>query len=428
MSNPRDPQSNTLRNPLRRSMLFGGAAITTAAFASAAPQASQAQAAKPAPPLEGDDIGRPTDPPPPGHYTYRGRSGPGEPVTPASERGGWVSSEAAVARRGVRYKGPGPVPFDPLPWEDSDSGRVVTQGLIPPIKPIWNVHMRDPIICLGGDGHYYMTGTTGDNVWTFNDGIELWRSPDLKRWDYLGLVWSIEKDGVWEKQWRVRKGMPFRAVWAPEIHYIKGNYYICHSISRSGLAVLKSTTGKAEGPYVHAFSPEAPLKGGIDATLFADDDGAVYLTYGAGDEMVRLKDDLSGYADVWRPIRFETPDSDPTHHNKKCVHRGFSDVGFEGVTMFKHDGRYYLGVVDRFEGRYSFALTHAEKPFGPYRGRYESVPCAGGGNVFRDKQGRWWCTLFGNDNETPFREMPGIVPARMDEQGRLVTDHRPRAL
>ncbi|KAK0350512.1 hypothetical protein LTR94_028735, partial [Friedmanniomyces endolithicus] len=55
----------------------------------------------------------------------------------------------------------------------------------------------------------------------------LWRSADLKSWDDLGLIWSIERDGVWEKQWRMRNGVPFRAVWAPELHYINGGYYIC---------------------------------------------------------------------------------------------------------------------------------------------------------------------------------------------------------
>jgi hypothetical protein len=54
--------------------------------------------------------------------------------------------------------------------------------LLPPIKPLLKLHIRDTVICLGGDGNYYMTGSTGDNIWAFNDGVELWRSPDLKKW------------------------------------------------------------------------------------------------------------------------------------------------------------------------------------------------------------------------------------------------------
>jgi xylan 1,4-beta-xylosidase len=377
-----------------------------------------------------DDSGRPTEPPPGGNYAYRRIGGPGIAVTAETERGGWVSSERSTGGLGVRYSGPdADTPHSPLPWNNSDTGNVVSEGLIPPIRPLLHLHLRDTIICLGGDGFYYMTGTTGDNIWRSNEGIELWRSSNLRDWDYLGLVWSIERDGGWEKTWRMRMGVPFRSVWAPELHYIKGNYYICHSVSRAGLAVLKSTTGKPEGPYVHAFSPDAPLRGGIDATLFADDDGAVYLTYGPGAEMVRLKDDLSGYDGEWTPVVFETPDHNPERHHRKCGRNGFNDLGFEGVTMFKHEGRYYLCVVDRFENdRYSFAISNADSPFGPYRGRYEGVPGGGGGNIFRDKEGRWWCTFFGNDDQAPFREKPAIVPAKIDSAGRLVADFEPRAL
>jgi hypothetical protein len=368
-----------------------------------------------------DDSGRPVDPPPPGYYPYRGVSGPGLSVTDESATGGWVSGGS-----GVRYRGPQTMPFKTRPWENSSTGHAVAKGLIPPIRPLIDAHIRDTIVRLGGDGFYYMTGSTGDNIWKFNDGVELWRSADLVNWDYLGLVWSIERDGVWEKQWRMRAGVPFRALWAPEIHFIKGNFYICHSMSRSGLAILKSTTGKAEGPYLHAFSPDAPLRRGIDSTLFEDDDGAVYFTYGSADEIVRLADDLSGYAEDWRPIRFVTPDRDHARHRKQCARRGYNDLGYEGATLFKRDGIYHLGVVDRFEGRYSFAVAVSESIYGPYRGRYEAVPGGGGGNFFRDKEGGWWSTFFGNDEQSPFREKPAIVKIDFDAGGRItVAPRRP---
>jgi hypothetical protein len=351
-----------------------------------------------------DDSGRPVDAPAKDFYPYRGTSGPGLPVTDASAVGGWVSGAA-----GVRYQGPRPMAYPTLPWQADSTGAAVATRLIPPIRPLLDLHIRDTMICLGGDGHYYMTGSTGDNIWKFNDGVELWRSSDLVKWDYLGLVWSIERDGVWEKQWRARQGVPFRALWAPEIHFIRGNYFICHSMSRSGLAILKSTTGKPQGPYVHAFSPDKHLRRGIDATLFEDEDGSVYFTYGSAEEIVRLEDDLSGYAEDWRPVKFATPDRDPDHHREQCGKKGFNDLGYEGASLFKRGGHYYLCVVDNFDGRYSFAIATSKNVYGPYRGRQEGIPCAGGGNFFRDRQGEWWSTFFGNDAQSPFREKPGIV-------------------
>ena len=89
-----------------------------------------------------------------------------------------------------------------LPLGDKASGSAVHDGFIPPLRPIWELHLRDTIICLGGDGNYYMTGSTGENIWAYNRGVELWKSLDLVKWQYLGLVWDMDKEGTWERAWR----------------------------------------------------------------------------------------------------------------------------------------------------------------------------------------------------------------------------------
>ena len=116
------------------------------------------------------------------HLTGSGISGPGKPVEGDGVLG-IVSGTPLTQENRARMA----------------SGKTVAEGLIPHIKPIWDVHMRDTDIILGGDGNYYMTGSSGDNIWKYNDGIELWKSSDLIHWKYLGLVWSLEKDGGWEK-------------------------------------------------------------------------------------------------------------------------------------------------------------------------------------------------------------------------------------
>jgi len=97
-------------------------------------------------------------------------------------------------------------------WKPMDasysSGSVIKQGLLPPIKPLLELHLRDTEICLGGDGFYDMTGSTGDNIWAFNNGVELWRLKDLQKWDYMGVVWDVKKDGTLEKQPRDLHGKP----------------------------------------------------------------------------------------------------------------------------------------------------------------------------------------------------------------------------
>ncbi len=299
------------------------------------------------------------------------------------------------------------------------SGSAVKNALLPPIKPIIDMRIRDTVICTGGDGNYYLTGSTGDDIWAFNDGIELWRSPDLKNWSYVGLVWETMKDGTWEKQPRDLHGKPTVTIWAPEIHYVNGNYFIVLSMAPGGISLLKSTTGKAQGPYVNAVPGGAPLRGGgIDATLFQDDDGAVYFTSGGGNSISRMKDDMSGFAET-RAVKLENPDHDPTHHAKKCFARGMNDFGHEGTVLFKANGKYYHGAVDDYEGRYSSCVAMSDTIWGPYKMRHETMPTGGGTNFFKDKQGGWWGTYFGNDYQAPWREMPGLVKVEFAPDGKI---------
>ncbi len=348
-------------------------------------------------------------------YPYPGVSGPGFPVDAASGHGGWRSGSAGVA-----YMGEHPPSYKTLSWENYATGSAVKAGLIPALMPLVEAQVRDTVVCRGGDGNFYMTGSTGGNIWAFNDGVELWRSPDLKRWSYMGLVWTIERNGTWEKQWRPMHDMPTRAIWAPEIHYIRGNYVICLSMAPQGISILKSTSGRPEGPYVHAFSAEKPIVNAIDPTLFEDDDGKVYFTFSSATRIARLKDDLSGLAEDYRPVVLADPDHTPSHHAAKCVGRGMNDLGTEGAVLFKANGRYYLGAADDFEGRYSTCLAMAENVYGPYHTRHESVPCGGGTGFFEDGSGGWWSSFFGNDTQSPFREKPAIVKVEFAKDGRVV--------
>lgn len=309
------------------------------------------------------------------------------------------------------------------------NGSVITKEYIPNIKPIWDVNMRDAVIIVGGDGNYYLTGSTGDNIWKFNDGIEIYRSKNLKTWDYLGLVWSIEKDGGWEKQWRNHHNRPTRAIWAPELHYIHKNYYIVLSMPPGGISILKSTTGKPEGPYVHATNPDKPLLGGIgpipesfliDPTLFEDEDGKVYFTQGPANFIVRMKDDLSDFAEAPHTIQIVQPDTAKNHHIKSCAaNYQCKDLGFEGATLFKRNGTYYLGSTDKYEDRYSMMIATSKNIYGPYTGRYEAAPCNGGTNFFKAKNGDWYTCFFGDDAQAPWREKPGIIKVDFDKTGNI---------
>lgn len=361
-----------------------------------------------------DEVYVPTDEEVRWAMRFPGVSGPGRPVEGAG-RGGWRSGAD-----GVRYVGRHPRPEYSIDTGKMATGSAVDRGLVPPILPAMELHLRDGVVTLGGDGNYYLTGSSGDNIWAYAKGIELWKSTDLKSWDYVGLVWDIDKEAdEWVKRWRRHPRRAVRAVWAPEIHYVRGNYYICFSMCPHGIGLLKSSTGKPEGPYVNAFNDNsAPIVDAIDPTLFEDEDGSVYLTYGAATRIVKLKDDLSGFDGKPRDVVLAVNDTVPAHHAVKCRKRGMRDLGHEGAVLFKRDGLYYLGAADDYEGRYTTCLAVSESLYGPYRLRHESVPCGGGTGFFKDKAGNWWCSYFGNDTQTHFREKIGFVKVAFSVDGR----------
>jgi beta-xylosidase len=170
---------------------------------------------------------------------------------------------------------------------------------LPLLKPLFDYPLRDTSVCLGPDGTYYLTGTTGHPTWwKTNEGIRVWKSADLKTWEPLGLVWKIE-DGTWQKKMHGDK----RALWAPEIHYIKKTFWFTHCMNFGGCGLLKSTSGKAEGPYVDVH-PGGPLAPNIDASLFADDDGKIYFVWQNG-MIARLNDEMNALAE--KPRRKPVP-------------------------------------------------------------------------------------------------------------------------
>jgi hypothetical protein len=160
----------------------------------------------------------------------------------------------------------------------SVTGSVVSSGLLPAsVQPIIERSLlRDVSVCRGHDGAWYLTGTGADqDAWYWNEGINLWRSTDLNTWTYLGLVWSFERDGTaTDKGWRTKSdGGLHRSVWAPEIEYVKGNYYILWSFAGRGTYILRSTSGQPQGPYVNNKSDGTALFNNIDGALFEDDNG-----------------------------------------------------------------------------------------------------------------------------------------------------------
>lgn len=227
----------------------------------------------------------------------------------------------------------------------------------------------------------------------------MWKSRDLKTWEPLGLVWSFEKNATWQKGQSDKDGkIEKQAIWAPEVHYFKGTYWLayCLNYDKGGTGILKSESGKPEGPYVDV-KKDGPVTGEIDASLFADDDGTIYLVWQNG-KIAKMKDDMSGLAEEPRHLK-------PANSGQ---------VGFEAASITQINGRYHLicANFNNWDGKtstYDCMAASAENIYGPYGNSYLAIPCGGHNVLFKDVKGEWWSTYFGNDDKAPFKERPAIL-------------------
>ena len=289
------------------------------------------------------------------------------------------------------------------------------------LRKLMDTPIRDPSICTGPDGMYYLTGTS-EPFWGFNNaaGIRIWKSKDLVDWEPLGTVWRYG-ESPWHKKYLEAK----KPLWAPEIHYLKGTFWLTYSIpgwdgtgKTSGSGLLKSTSGKPEGPYVD-MQPAERLGDEIDATLFQEDNGEVYFAWHCG-KIARLKPDMSGLAEPYHWLKSQVSDPAKNHHSGLCAgifgKDSFDHVGYEGMFLFKRNGRYYLCCSEQIDGRYSCLVATSTSLLGPYSERYEAIRHGGHIAFFTDTKGQQWSTFFG----PPYFERAAILPVHLDGAGKLL--------
>ncbi|MES2732523.1 MAG: carbohydrate-binding protein, partial [Bacteroidota bacterium] len=314
-----------------------------------------------------------------------------------------------------------------LDWESASQARqvvpesqLIPEGAeMPPVKIMTNTLARDPQVTKGPDNNYYMIHTScflgsdlsHDHCWNDNDGLHVWKSTDMDTWTDMGLIWSVERDGTWEKQ---RDAEGRRPVWAPEIHYIasKQNWYIVYSVGtfapiglRGGM--LRSTTGRPEGPYVKV--TENPIVNDIDLSLFEDTNGSVYMMKG-NLNIAKMNADLTGFTEPFRRLTSQTG----------------QDIGFEGSGMIKIDGRYYFfaaKVNDTDTGHphsYDLMASVGNTPYGPFSEPWLVMRNAGHSSMFFDTNQKLWCTMFGSDDWASIFITPTLIPLTVEGGGRIL--------
>ena len=87
--------------------------------------------------------------------------------------------------------------------------------------------------------------------------------------------------------------------------------------------------------------------------------------------------------------------------------------------LTKINKQYYLVCAEFIKDDYHCMIAQADSIYGPYGPRYLAVPHGGHNMLFKDKEGQWWATFFGNDAHSPFRERPGMLRIDFDAAGQV---------
>jgi beta-xylosidase len=297
------------------------------------------------------------------------------------------------------------------------------------LQPLFQAPIRDTSICRGDDENWYLTGNhdaDGDGDFQNNTAIHVWRSDNFQHWQPMGAVWDIDRDAIesasaWQKELRVNLDAPegplVRGITSPKIHSLKDTYWITYSMNGQGTGLLQSTSGKAEGPYTDL---GRITEDGADASIFQDDDGAVYWVFGQG-FIARMKPDLSGLAEAPRLIRpgFFPVGSGPYNDDiRDAGTQSPRTIGLAGAHLFKVEGRYWLTgalIRDRLGvNAYDTYVTGAERLDGPWTEPLLFCNHGGQTTVFEGPGGQLHATFSGRDSRAVFRDKPAAFPLIFD--------------
>ncbi len=289
------------------------------------------------------------------------------------------------------------------------------------VAPLMDIPLRDTFLTRAPDGRWYLTGTrpSAKDAADFanNDGVEVWASADLKQWESLGQVWSIEKDAkkspksAWQIEYRADANEPektrCRAMTAPEIHFLKGGCYLTYSMNGHGTGLLKSTTGKPEGPYEDL--GRITRQGGGDASMFEDADGKVYWLWGEG-WIALMREDLGGLAGAPVSLLAKiTNDGAPNF-----MRMWWQKTTLRGPFLCRANGRYLLTLdtwTTRLTGPCNDSLiAGSDNLMGPYErplifGNHSGQTC-----IFQTGEKEWAAAVSGPDTWSAFRDRPAMVP------------------
>jgi len=265
-------------------------------------------------------------------------------------------------------------------------------------NPIIHADVPDVSMIRVGDT-CYMSSTTMH----MSPGLPIMKSKDLVNWELLNYAYDRlgENDALNLENGRSAYG---QGSWASSLRYHDGVYYVSTFSSTTGKTYIFSTPDIENEPWQeNSFEPSLH-----DSSLFFDNDGKVYMLWGAGSlRLVELKEDLTGIKEGGINEVVIQNASAPAGENIM--------LGAEGSQLFKHNGRYYLFNITWPRGGMRTVVLHrADKITGPWEGRLglQDQGVAQGGMI-ETPDGDWYAYLF--QDHGAVGRIPYLVPLKWED-------------
>ena len=262
------------------------------------------------------------------------------------------------------------------------------------LNPILAGFHPDPAILRVANDYYLISST-----FAYFPGIPIFRSRDLVNWTQIGNVIHRPEQLKFDSL-----GMS-RGVFAPTINHHAGTFYVLNTCVDCGGNFLVTATNPA-GPWSDpVWIPEV---GGIDPSIFFDDDGKAYVI---NNDEPTGGSTYQGHRAIW--IReFDLATKKVKGRATQIINGGVDitqkPIWIEGPHIYKIDGKYYLSCA---EG--GTAVDHRQVVFrsdnvmGPYvpapsstnpiltqrhldPARPFPVTSAGHADFLQTQNGEWW--------------------------------------
>ena len=202
------------------------------------------------------------------------------------------------------------------------------------------IHIRDPFVFVE-NGAYYLLGTTGNDTWERGSDLVLYVSRDLERFEKKCVLVT---DGSLSS---------YQNIWAPELHFYRGKYYLIVSVYRADLGrgslifvsdaldrAFTMLTGNYITPkdwgcldatlFIYANTPYLCFSNEWVAPITNDGDGSLYVC--------ELTDDLTAL--LGKPKKIIS--GKYCGFSVEVHHGGKSGYVAEGPFLYEEDGKIVL--------------------------------------------------------------------------------------